>query len=160
MSKYTDLEKRLQAIEVEIPKWTGHVSMRIEALEKKEPRQDEPTMDDLGENIERVVLTKKEVRYMEDLEKRLTALEKKQEEPKQVEPDIVYGSTVSVRDQKIKKLMEKETKEQRDDWKFSWITDKEMKDKAIRELLLRYVPSVHYTEVEEKLNKILEGERR
>ena len=107
MSKYTDLEKRLQAIEVEIPKWTGHVSKRIEALEKKEP--------------------------------------------KQVEPDIVYGSTVSVRDQKIKKL---------DDWKFSWITDKEMKDKAIRELLLRYVPSVHYTEVEEKLNKILEGERR
>ena len=67
MSKYTDLEKRLQAIEVEIPKWTGHVSKRIEALEKKEPRQDEP--------------------------------------------EIVYGSTVSVRDQKIKKLFDDLDKE-------------------------------------------------
>ena len=115
-------------------------------------------------------------------EKRIEALEKK--EPKQDEPEIVYGSTVSVRDQKIKKLMEKETKEQRDDWKFSWITDKEMKDKAIRELFDEVLDDVReiiieslpegadevmvkltlnalnesFGEVREKLNKILSGE--
>ena len=112
---------------------------RIEALEKKEPRQDEPTIDDLGENIERVVLTKKEVRYMEDLEKRLTALEKKQEEPKQVEPDIVYGSTVSVRDQKIKKLFDEVLRHS-----LSW-----MKSCGVRNGYILY---------KQKLEDILEGE--
>ena len=98
MSKYTDLEKRLQAIEVEIPKWTGHVSKRIEALEKKEP--------------------------------------------KQVEPDIVYGSTVSVRDQKIKKLFD----EVLNDNEFGCPVCGVDRVKVIR--------------MKEKLNKILEGERR
>ena len=89
MSKYTDLEKRLQAIEVEIPKWTGHVSKRIERLEKL-------------------------VDCLEDCYDAISILDertKKQEEPKQDEPEIVYGSTVSVRDQKIKKLFDDLDKE-------------------------------------------------
>ena len=102
MSKYTDLEKRLQAIEVEIPKWTGHVSMRIEALEKKEPRQDEP--------------------------------------------DIVYGSTVSVRDQKIKKLFDDLNKE------LSITHDGNANSRTHLFIVLE--------KYKEKLLKILEGERR
>ena len=116
MSKITDLEKRLELVRCIIngeidATINDHWMLEVKEKKQEEPKQDEPTMDDLGENIERVVLTKKEVRYMEDLEKRLTALEKKQEEPKQDEPEIVYGSTVSVRDQKIKKLFDDLDKE-------------------------------------------------
>ena len=78
-------------------------------------------------------------------EKRLTALEKKQEEPKQDEPEIVYGSTVSVRDQKIKKLFDDLDKE------LSITHDGNANSRTHLFIVLE--------KYKEKLNKILEGER-
>ena len=133
MSKYTDLEKRLQAIEVEIPKWTGHVSKRIERLEKL-------------------------VDCLEDCYDAISILDertKKQEEPKQDEPEIVYGSTVSVRDQKIKKLFD----EVLSDFREAIAQSVEGGDEVMVKLALNALDS-DFDKVREKLLKILEGERR
>ena len=77
MSKYTDLETNEQRDDMEklIAEKNAAKTLeeedrcfeKMDAILAEKQEQDEPTMDDLGENIERVVYTKKEVKQIREL---------------------------------------------------------------------------------------------
>ena len=96
-----------------------------------------------------------------ELEKRIEQLEitvgmmmmDKEKLQKIDEPEIVYGSTVSVRDQKIKKLFD----EVLSDFREAIAQSVEGGDEVMVKLALNALDS-DFDKVREKLNKILGGE--
>jgi len=121
--------------------------MRLKNSELKTPEQ--------PDDMEKLIAEKNAAKTLEEedrcFEKMDAILAEKQE---QDEPDIVYGSTVSVRDQKIKKLFD----EVLSDFREAIAQSVEGGDEVMVKLALNALDS-DFDKVREKLLKILEGER-